>query len=341
MVSLASKASTRATRTPGTAEPARAGSAASRVASNTARAVRAGSSPAARSIARGPARSGWTARSEESPRLARLEIALLARRRIRVGFVVVAGKDAHVVLGREAEDEVRLHAVAGVRAARVRGVGGRTLGGVRSLGGAELRGSARVRERAAPLHRLEDGLARRNARLLLAAETRMGRIVVRALVRDALARGHVDRRGEETGPGIGVVGLLVHTRPVAGGIDEVRREQRASLVRVPDQHGHAGARSLRIARAAEERAEIGAAGAPVPADLADLSGRHVDEAVRDHLEDRLQLAHDLLRLAGDERDLRPGAPRLRVSVDPVRVQNEPDHWLAGGIHLRCELQRGA
>src|SRR5262245_43729905 len=317
MVSLASRASTRATRTTGTAEPVRAGSAANMVASNTARAVRAGSNPAARSIARGPARSGLDRAFRGISRLARLENALLARRRIRIGLVVVAGKDAHVVLGREAEHEVRLHAVPGVRAARVRGVGGRTLGGVRPLGGAELRGSARVGERAGPLHRLEDGLAGCNARLLLAAETRMRRIVVRALVRDALAGGDVDRRREETGPGIGVVGLLVHTRPVAGGVDEVRREQRAALVRVPDQHRHAGAVPLRIARAAEERTEIRAPGAPVPADLADLSGRHVDEPVRDHLEDRLQLAHDLLRLAGDERDLRPGTPRLRVAVDPV------------------------
>src|SRR4029450_13871568 len=120
------------------------GSAGSRAASSTVvRAARVASRPAAEPISRGPARSGWTAHSRYSPCFARLQITLLSRRRVRIGLVVVAREDAHVVLRRESEDEIRRHAVPGVRAPRVAGVCRRALVRIRSFDAAQLGGGPR------------------------------------------------------------------------------------------------------------------------------------------------------------------------------------------------------
>src|SRR5262249_34849411 len=103
-----------------------------------------------------------------------LEVALMAGRRRGIDVVVVAGHDAHVVVGVEAEDEIRLHAVPGEGAARIGRIGRRTLGRVGTLGRAALGGAGERRER------LQHGPPRCHARLLLAAELRLGRVVVRA-----------------------------------------------------------------------------------------------------------------------------------------------------------------
>src|SRR5262249_60225387 len=88
----------------------------------------------------------------------------------------------------EAEDEIRLHAVPGEGAARIGRIGRRTLGRVGTLGRAALGGAGERRER------LQHGPPRCHARLLLAAELRLGRVVVRALVVDPLTGTDQHRR---------------------------------------------------------------------------------------------------------------------------------------------------
>src|SRR4030095_1433666 len=95
------------------------------------------------------------------------------------------------------------------------------------------------------------------------------------------------------------------------------------LLRWADQHGDAGAGPRRIAGSAEKTAQVEAARPPVPANLAGLPGRDIDEAVRHDLEDGLQLARHLLRLAREEGHLGARPARLRIPVDPVRVEDEP------------------
>src|SRR5262249_61202529 len=63
--------------------------------------------------------------------------------------------------------------------------------------------------------------------------------------------------------------------------------------------------------------------------------------VRDTLEDRLELALHLLRLAGNEGDLRARHVRNAVTVDPVRVQYESDDLLPGGPRVGLQLERRA